>query len=849
MAKRGLSVDDTKSPSKKRAKSGTQARLDTFFGNSPTKSQLTQSTSASSSTTTQQSVNNAEGSASRPFIIELDEDDAGLKADVLNPPEPEPRRKEVNILRRSPFTIAEKGPLLFNALDIDPVSYSPKQQPWLSNGAPYAFLAHCFSTLSQTRSRIAIVNTLTNCLHTIIVKHPESLLASLYLLSNSLAPPYAPVELGLGPSLISRAIQNVSGATPATLKRLYNTLGDPGDVAVAAKSNLRTLIPHPPLAISYVYDSLLKIAHSKGHGAAKQKEKIVEKLLLSATGEEVRYLTRTLCQNIRVGAVRTSMLTALARVAVLCRPSPNAPNCESDVQASTSLLLDARACPSSGKKKSLDPARVRLNTIFSSAEALMRGVFVRHPNYGDIVSALLEVGLIGLEERVPLSIGIPLHPTLGSPVRSLDEIYQRMEGEPFVAEFKYDGQRAQIHATVENGKIVQFKIFSRHLEDMTTKYPDVEALISTILQRSPSVSSLIIDSEIVAVDPRTGSIRSFQELSNRAKKDVQLKDIHVSVCLYAFDIMYMNGEPLLQKTYRERRALLRAQFLPYTPDDLRAARFAHVESIESCSGRDAVENFWWRSVESQTEGLMIKLLDNIVVAEENGKESTRKKPLPATYEPDKRTAAWLKLKKDYVAGIGDSLDLVPIGAWYGNGRKVKWWSPILMGAYDETNGQIVAVCKCMSGFTDKFYQASSPYFAYETALNRMQDLRDRYEPSEGAEATCSVRPIWEGDFGGFQPDVYFRPQEVWEIRGADITLSPVSVAARGLVSSVRGLSLRFPRFLKIREDKSIEQASTPQFLASIWKKQQGDRQVDDGDELMDADFVSSVASEEDSDEL
>lgn len=59
--------------------------------------------------------------------------------------------------------------------------------------------------------------------------------------------------------------------------------------------------------------------------------------------------------------------------------------------------------------------------------------------------------------------------------------------------------------------------------------------------------------------------------------------------------------------------------------------------------------------------------------------------------------AWLKLKKDYVTGLGDSLDLVPIGAWHGNGRKAQWWSPILLGLWDETAGQLVGVCKCMSG--------------------------------------------------------------------------------------------------------------------------------------------------------
>ena len=100
-------------------------------------------------------------------------------------------------------------------------------------------------------------------------------------------------------------------------------------------------------------------------------------------------------------------------------------------------------------------------------------------------------------------------------------------------------------------------------------------------------------------------------------------------------------------------------------------------------------------------------------------EKVRRKPLPATYEPgqssltctcffyglilihyvplDKRTLAWLKLKKDYVLNLGDSLDLVPIGAWHGNGRKAQWWSPILLAVWDPDSEKLVAVCKCMSG--------------------------------------------------------------------------------------------------------------------------------------------------------
>jgi len=394
MAKRGLSADDAQTSFKKRAK---QARLDTFFDASPTKSHLTQS-NATLLTEKQQKTGNRTRPTSRPLVIDVDEDDI----------DPKPRdfplkSKGKEVQRQLPTT--ETKPLRFNPLDIDPVSYLPHEQPWLQSGAPYGFLAHCLSTLSQTRSRIGIVNTLTNCLQTIIVKHSGSLLASLYLLSNSLAPAYAPVELGLGPTNISRAIQNISGVTSAVLKRLYNTLGDSGDVAMSAKSNLRTLIPHPPLTVSNVYNSLREIAHSKGPGAAKQKQKVIEKLLISANGEEIRYLTRTLCQNIRVGAVRTSMLTALARAVVLCHASSNVLDRDMELKVPFSLLSQVQSSSLDAKTRTTEPARAELNAIYTNAEALVKRVFVKHPNYDDIVSAILDFGLSELEERVPLSIG------------------------------------------------------------------------------------------------------------------------------------------------------------------------------------------------------------------------------------------------------------------------------------------------------------------------------------------------------------------------------------------------------------------------------------------------------------
>jgi DNA ligase 1 len=119
----------------------------------------------------------------------------------------------------------------YPALDMDPVVYSLDTCPWRENSAaPYAFLAHTLATLSGTRSRITIMHVLTNALRTIIKYHPASLRPALYLLSNSLSPPYSPTELGLGPSIVSKAIQDVSGLTSSALRRLYNTTGDPGEL-------------------------------------------------------------------------------------------------------------------------------------------------------------------------------------------------------------------------------------------------------------------------------------------------------------------------------------------------------------------------------------------------------------------------------------------------------------------------------------------------------------------------------------------------------------------------------------------------------------------------------------------
>lgn len=170
---------------------------------------------------------------------------------------------------------------------------------------------------------------------------------------------------------------------------------------------MRTLFPHPPLRISGVYESLLKIADAKGPGAAKQKQSIVEKLLVSAKGEETRYLVRTLCQNLRVGAVRTSILTALARAVVLTPPPDiKVTAAETSVHALPEPQAGGKAqSVKSGKQKGADSVRDELNSRCMRAEAIIKKAYVQHPNYEHIAAALLEVGLDSLTDRLPLTVG------------------------------------------------------------------------------------------------------------------------------------------------------------------------------------------------------------------------------------------------------------------------------------------------------------------------------------------------------------------------------------------------------------------------------------------------------------
>jgi DNA ligase-1 len=255
------------------------------------------------------------------------------------------------------------------------------------------------------------------------------------------------------------------------------------------------------------------------------------------------------------------------------------------------------------------------------------------PSYEVIIPAMVEHGILNLREHCKLRPGVPLKPMLAKPTKAITEVLDRFEGQTFTCEYKYDGERAQIHyvakdtgeslsqstssATKEVGKGVA-SIFSRNSEDLSKKYPDILAKLPTWVKED--TKSFVLDCESVAWDVQEKKVLPFQQLMTRKKKDVKVEDVKVKVCVFAFDLLYLNGEPVVEKSLRERRELLYKSFTPVEGE------FAFATAMNG-QELDEIQTFLDESVKASCEGLMVKMLDG----EESG------------YEPSKRSRNWLKV--------------------------------------------------------------------------------------------------------------------------------------------------------------------------------------------------------------
>ncbi|XP_003406544.2 DNA ligase 1 isoform X1 [Loxodonta africana] len=643
-----------------------------------------------------------------------------------------------------------KGPL-------DPADYNPAKNNyhpiedacWKSGQkVPYLAVARTFEKVEEVSARLRMVETLSNLLRSVVALSPPDLLPVLYLSLNRLGPPQQGLELGVGDGVLLKAVAQATGRQLESVRAEAAEKGDVGLVAESSRTTQRIMLPPPPLTAPGVFAKFRDIARLAGSASTAKKIDIIKGLFVACRHSEARFIARSLSGRLRLGLAEQSVLAALAQAVSLTPPGQEFPP----------AVVDA------GKGRTAEARK----TWLDEQGMVLKQTFCEVPDLDCIVPVLLEHGLEHLPEHCRLSPGIPLKPMLAHPTRGVSEVLKRFEEAAFTCEYKYDGQRAQIHV-LEGGEV---KIFSRNQEDNTGKYPDIIDRIPKI--KLPSVTSFILDTEAVAWDREKKQIQPFQVLTTRKRKDVDASEIQVQVCLYAFDLIYLNGESLVREPLSRRRQLLRENFVETEGE------FVFATSLDT-KDTDQIAEFLEQSVRDSCEGLMVKTLD-----------------VDATYEIAKRSHNWLKLKKDYLEGVGDTLDLVVIGAYLGRGKRAGRYGGFLLATYDKESEELQAICKLGTGFSD-------------------EEL-EKHHQSLQALVLPSPRSYVRAD-GAVAPDHWLEPSTVWEVKCADLSLSPIYPAARGLVDREKGISLRFPRFIRIRDDKKPEEATTSAQVAQLYQAQ------------------------------
>jgi len=584
-------------------------------------------------------------------------------------------------------------------------------------------LVDVFERLESVTARTVITANIVELLR----KTPVDVIdKTIYLLQGILWPEWKGYpEIGVGEKTLIKSIALATQSKESLVEQLYKSEGDLGVVIEKLKKNqinksrglsLASYFSiEKELGVSEVYDKLVRIAHAQGEGSKDIKLKILAGLLSEAKPNEAKFIVRFIEGRLRLGVGDATIMDALAIV---------------------------------------------YGGGIASREVIERA-YNLYPDLGYIAKTLATKGIEEIKKFKPV-VGIPIRPMLAERLSDPKEILNKAGGEVFV-EYKYDGERAQIHKS-SDGRII---IFSRRLEDITKQYPDVVEYASKCIKAREA----IVEGEIVAYNPDTGELKPFQELMQRKRKyDIHIALKEVPVKVFLFDLIYVDGEDYTLKPLPQRRVKLES--IIEETDVFKIAEYIKTKDINE------LEKFFLKAIEDGAEGVMVKAIHNYSI-----------------YRAGVREWLWIKYKRDYKSEMADTVDLVVVGGFYGRGRRGGKIGTLLMAAYNPEKNVFETVCKVGSGFKDedldKMIDILQPYIVKEKPFNVVANI---------------------------EPDVWVRPFLVAEIIGAEITLSPLHTCGLGVLKSDAGISIRFPRFIRWRPDKSPEEATTSQELIEMYKR-------------------------------
>jgi DNA ligase-1 len=595
--------------------------------------------------------------------------------------------------------------------------------------------------------------------------------------------PYAeadPRKLNAGGALLSRAVKEVAEANDAALTAAYRRHGDLGAAAYDLLAPPYGKAPAESTVtlteVSAAFDAMSAARSTDARFRA------VRGLLERATALEAKYLLKLMLGDMRIG-VKQSLIEEAISVAAGAEVAA--------VRHAVMLEADLGRAAAMAFAGTLSEARMRLfhplgfmlaSPVETPEEAVERfsekpkpapkvkAKKPRRKKNADIDEEEQAAGLDvlpadaseeGFTEDVELaSAAIPAHAESSAPA-----IHAFLED-------KYDGMRAQLHFgdPSEPGRVA---IFSRNREDITYSFPEIEEAFAQATAAGP----VILDGEILGWDYATDKALPFAVLGQRIGRkrvDNEMRR-QIPVVFMAFDVMFTGGELVLPQPLRQRREMLEHIVSKLEP----AARAPIEKDVAVVAGG----LFAARASEADEPRLMLspaKLVESAEAIDEayrdaraRANEGVMLKAAGSAYLPGRRGLAWVKLKRELA-----TLDVVITGAEFGHGRRAQSLSDYTF-AVRGPKGELLNVGKAYSGVTD----------------------------AEIAELTEWLKAHTLEDRGHFRT---VEPLRVLEVAFNNIMRSDRHAS---------GFALRFPRILRVRDDKPVAEIDTLERVEEVFQSQ------------------------------
>lgn len=582
-----------------------------------------------------------------------------------------------------------------------------------------------FSRYLQKIEKTTLRNEMMEILAELFSKADDGEIAQMiYLSLGRLRPKFDRMEFNLAEKMMVRAVARMAEMKNAEVTALYKEAGDMGKVV----KNLRqsdSIDQRHNLSVMEVYERLEEVAKEGGQGSQERKVASLSNLLSSLNGISAKYVTRVVVGKLRLGF-------------------------------SDKTVLDALSFMEHGDKS----GRNKLDWAYQVS-----------PDVGNIAKLVKQVGISKVVDKVKVSYGTPLIPALAQRLKTSDEMIEKM-GEVMM-EAKFDGTRVQIHfsrkvKSKDDGlktdglfkkekNSFEVRTFTRNLDENSHMFPELQHIDDQI-----KADEVILDTEAIGYDPKTGELLPFQmTITRKRKHGIAEAQKSVPLKFFVFDIMYKNGKSLINIPLRKRREILE--------ETISSGDVLVVDEFQTTKEPKVIRDYHQKQLDRGYEGAMVKKIDG-------------------EYSPGRTGFNWVKFKEveDSNGKLSDTIDVVVMGYYKGRGKRSKFGIGAFLVGVRGDKETILTLAKVGTGLTDEQWREMK---------TRCSNLEVEIKPKEYGEVSKILIP-----------DVWVDPAIVVEVAADEITKSP---------SHSAGVALRFPRLMEFRDDKSVSEITTQEELGSI----------------------------------